>query len=532
MLPTIDDVLAMPAMTQGRPRVVAGAGALDRPVRWVHVAPVSGSRRLLLGGELLLATGVGWPSAAGDLEAYVDELVAAGVAGLVLELGDRFDTAPPALAARCRRAGLPLITLDREVRFVSITEAVHARIIDSQSLELRERDRVHDVFAELNRRGCTTEFLLDQVARMLRSAVVLEDLNHRALAWSSFDRDPGAYLLDWSARSRGATQQSTSRPAPYENTTYWPAGGWLSTSVEAHGRSWGRLVAIGCDEIPATGEAVLENAALSLSLARLAGGDEWTHTGHRALLDGLAGGSYVTLDDLRAAFVANGFRIEGRTLVAVARRRADDSLDAVLEAVRDDAPRRNLDVVCATWPQAPDTSIFLLSYHPDLDSPDDAITTLLARAAGDGGERRTVLAVGPRAATFDALPASADAAIGLLQSIPPAGPDGMHVRHSERAALATLMYRRRTDPELQRFVERVLGPLLAYDAQHHGDLVAVAGAYVRHPTNRKAAAAACHLSRSVFYQRLETIERLLGIDLRDGEAVGALQVALVAHAQR
>ncbi|MGH3357487.1 MAG: PucR family transcriptional regulator ligand-binding domain-containing protein, partial [Nocardioidaceae bacterium] len=389
MLPTIGDVLAMPATAEGRPRVLAGDDALHRAVRWVHVAPVSGTRRLLLGGELLLTTGVGWPTDVRELEAYVDELVDAEVAGLVLELGDRFTAPPPALVARCRRAGLPLIVLDREVRFVSITEAVHARIIDSQSLQLRERDRIHEVFAELNRRGCSTGFLLDQVARMMRSPVVLEDLNHRALAWSSFDRDPAGYLDGWASRSRRAAQQSAPRPAPYERTTYWHPGGWLRTPVEAHGRSWGRLVAIGCDDIPATGEAVLENAALALSLARLAGDDEWTHSGHRALLDGLVGGSYVGLGDLRAAFDANGFRTEHRTMLAVARRCDDASLDTVLQVVREEGPRLNIDVVCAAWAQAADTSIFLVSTDPALADRDDTVVSLLVGAAGDAAGART-----------------------------------------------------------------------------------------------------------------------------------------------
>lgn len=532
MLPTIEDVLALPELSAGQPRVRAGADSLGRPVRWVHVAPVTGTRRLLLGGELLLTTGIGWPADAGDLEAYVDELVAADVAGLVLELGDRLDAPPPALVARCDRAGLPLIVLGREVRFVSITEAVHARIIDGQSHELRERDRIHEVFAELNRRGCTTAFLLDQVARMVRSPVVLEDLNHRALAWSSFDRDPAGYLDGWSGRSRRAARQSVSRPAPYERTTYWAQGGWLRTPVEAHGLGWGRLVAIGCDEIPATGEAVLENAALALSLARLAGGDEWTHSGHRALLDGLVSGSYVGLDDLRAAFEANGFRTEGRRLLAVARRSDDVTPDGVLRAVRDEGPRANIDVVCAGWAQAAETSIFLLSTDPGLTDRDDAVLSLLVRGAGEGGGARTVLALGPEANSFDRLPASADAAMGLLASVPAAGPDGVHVLHARHAALATLLHGRRTDPALQEFVERVIGPLLAHDAEHRGDLVAVARAYAEHPTNRRRAAAACHLSRSVFYQRLELIEGLLGTDLRDGDALGALHVALVAHGQR
>lgn len=528
MLPTVSDVLSLPEAAAGRPRVLAGTDGLDRQVRWVHIAPVSGTRRLLLGGELLLTTGVGWASDPRELEAYVDDLVATDVAGLVLELGDRFETAPPALVARCQRAGLPLAVLEREVRFVSITEAVHALIIDSQSSALRERDRVHEVFATLNRRGCTVTFLLDQVARMIGSAVVLEDLNHRALAWSSAGHDPGSYLDGWVTRSRRAAQAATARPAPYERTTYWSEGGWLRTPVEAHGRQWGRLVAVDCDDVPAVGEVVLENAALALSLARLAGRDEWTSAGHRALLDGLVGGEYVATGDLRSAFEATGFRTQRRTLLGVGVRCSGEPLDDVLARVREGAPASNVDVVCAPWSQAPqDQAILLLSIDPDRADRDVLLRTLIGAEA-----ERTVVAVGPDASDFDDLAASADAALGLLPSLPADGSAEVEIHHAKSAGFAMLMYARRGDPALQEFVERELGPLLAYDVERDADLVDVARAYVRHPTNRKRAAADCHLSRSVFYQRLETIERLLEVDLRDGDVVGTLHAALVAYDQR
>ena len=38
-----------------------------------------------------------------------------------------------------------------------------------------------------------------------------------------------------------------------------------------------------------------------------------------------------------------------------------------------------------------------------------------------------------------------------------------------------------------------------------------------------------HLSRSVFYQRLATIGRLLDVDLEDGEVLTGLHLALLAR---
>lgn len=536
MLPTISEVLTLPSVALGKPRVITGARLLDRPVRWVHVAPPSGGQRLLLGGELLLSTGIGWRRSPSELRAYVEELAAVGVAGLVLELGDQFHDPPEVLITACDDFKLPLIALSREVRFVSITEAVHSRIIDSQSGALRERDRIHGVFAELNRRGCSTAFLLDQAARMLGRPVVLEDLNHRAVAWSVLGREPAGLLENWAAESRRAAQQAVDLPPPYRLTRSWADTGWLRTSVEAQGRRWGTLVALECFDIPETAGVVLENAALALSLGRLSGAanDEWATLGQRHLLDSLMTGSYVSIADLQEGFEASGLRVANRELVAVARRTRPGGVLQHLGEVRARAEGLDPDVLCSPWSDEPHTSaLFVLSFPPDGRAElDETLLALLEGPDSSASGPPSVLAVGAVVHSFSGLLESADEATSLLQSLPARSPERTVVHRSRAGALDVLLSRKRSDPDVQTFVERVIGPLLVHDAKHRTDLLTVARACAEHPTNRKRAASSCHLSRSVFYQRLQVIEQLLDVDLSDGRTLASLHVAVVAYGQR
>jgi purine catabolism regulator len=95
--------------------------------------------------------------------------------------------------------------------------------------------------------------------------------------------------------------------------------------------------------------------------------------------------------------------------------------------------------------------------------------------------------------------------------------------------LAGLLHLLRDEPRLQTFVERELGPLLAYDAEHPRErLLDTLRAYLEHGRNKSAAATAAHLSRPAFYERLARITRIIDADLESVDACLSLHVALLA----
>ncbi len=514
LLPTVREILRMDPMADALPEVLAGDGALDVLVRWVHVAETADVARLVAGGELLLATGLGWPRDARGLRSLGRELAEAEIAGLVLELGDRTPVAPQPLVDEFRAAGLPFIVLHREARFVAIIEAVHARIIDDQTVALRARDEILELFTGLSLRGSPADFIVAQAARVLGCPIVLEDTGHQVLVAENVGEGE-AELERWEQRSRAA-HRGAGEP------------GWTLTPVEARGMRWGHLVALPGEPHPAGRSSVLEQAAVALALSRLADrdDDEWIRRSHHALLTALLGRRFAREGGMAARFEAAGFPIAGRVLAGVAVRSRSGRLERGAAArAMEAASAAGAHAIAAAHPSSPGLLVLAVSARagrPAADIVADALTS------GDAA----VVGVGSDAHGVPGLLSSVEEAVEL--SGRGAGGRGRHavVQRAESRPLLRLVTAFGDDPRLQEHSERMLRPLIEYDLANDGDLVDVLRAYLSHPGNRTRAATASHLSRSVFYQRIALIEDLLGFDLDDGETIGALHAAVLARRVR
>ena len=514
----------MPALVDGLPEILVGGQTLHAPVRWVHVSDNADVARLLVGGELLLSTGRGWPQDPRELSAFIASLVDAGLSGLVLELGSHYRYVPAVVVAAAEGHGLALVALNREVRFVTITEAVHSLIISEQTSALLARDEVHDLFTALSLRGSPADYIVHQLGRALRSTVVLENLAHEVVA-VDVDR-PGeeSVLSGWEARSRTAHRAHAARG---ERSEAAGPGDWLIVPVEARGVRWGSLIALPGPSHPAGRTNVLQQGAIALALGRLADGDgdEWVRLGHQRLVDSLLGGRFSGYSDAGARLEAAGLPVGGRNLVGLvltgAGPHATEAVAPALRGIGGQAVTGTHDEVLVALVSLPRTSRF-----------DD--TTVIAVARDVASATRVppegvVVHVGTPAEDVPGLLSAVHEALVLSHGRADPRARGPVVRRTDDRPLLRLVTSLRDDHRLQRHSEQVLAPLIEYDLTKGGDLLVVLASALAHPGNRTAAAAASHLSRSVFYQRLGLISDLLEADLDDGETLTALHLALLTR---
>ncbi|WP_375386287.1 PucR family transcriptional regulator ligand-binding domain-containing protein [uncultured Microbacterium sp.] len=506
------EVLDLPAFADGLAEVLVGADALEARVRWVHASDSPGVARLLVGGELLLSTGSGWPADPDLLTSFVEDLVTAGLSGIVLELGTHYSAVPPVIVQTAQTARLAVIALHREVKFVTITEAVHSRIIAEQMAALRARDEVRERFTALALRGSPADFVVEQLGATLASPVILEDLSHEIIAAHVPLAHEGLFA-DWEARSRLAHRAQTRAD---------PSPGWLLVPVEAQGTRWATLIALPGPPHAAGRLAVLEQGAIALALGRLAGGgnDEWAQMGRRRLLGSLLDGRYSDAASAAERLRASGLPVRGARLYGIV------IAGATISAARTDAAARALTGRALSAPAPPElaspATIILLSL-PEHIVFDDAAARRFSDAVGAADT--ATISVGDSARDVDGAIAS------LQQAILLAGEShaGDRIRRTGDRPMARVVTSLRDDHRLREHAERTLAPLVDYDIAHGGDLLTVLAALLAHPGNRTAAASRSHLSRSVFYQRLALISDLLDVDLDDGETLTALHLALLAR---
>ena len=547
MFPTVRDVLALDPVQYGGPRVVAGESNLDRLVRWVHVAEVPDIAPLLGGGELVLTTGIGLPADDDGLRAFIGDLAGVGVSGLVVELGRRYPTnVPRVMVAAASRRGLPLVELRLPTPFVPITEAVHGLIVHAQLAELRATEEIHQRFTELSVEGAEPAEVVRQAAELAGCPVVLENLSRQVLAYDPAGGSAEVLLGGWEQQSR--------RIRPAGRTAYDPDTGWLVTTVGARGQDWGRLLLrwpsgelpdrLG---VPPTRLTILlERAASTLALGRLIRRDVdgLERQIHRTLLTTLLDHARL-VDEVALRARALGVVLERRHLVGVVvRHRADEAATEVAQA-------RLRDLAEAVSQAMREAKLTGLASALD----DQAVGVLLALPDASVEER----SLSAFAAALDRVrlaAASTQRAGGALDSVIVAAGSGVgNLREGRRSLIEArqvadaarrgrrdlavfrlphvrlpgLLHLLRDEPRLQTFVERELGPLLAYDAEHPKEqLLGTLRTYLEQGRNKSAAATAAHLSRPAFYERLARIARILDADLDSVDVCLSLHVALLA----
>jgi Sugar diacid utilization regulator len=124
---TVRDILQRPLFQKAE--TIASEEALGRTVRWVHIMEVTQVGKLLSGNELILSTGIAWHNDEELSLSFLRQLIDSGASGLCIELGTYTTKPSDAMIELAKSENFPLLFFHEEVRYIDITQDLHAYFI-------------------------------------------------------------------------------------------------------------------------------------------------------------------------------------------------------------------------------------------------------------------------------------------------------------------------------------------------------------------------------------------------------------------
>lgn len=514
-------MLELPLLKGAGVRIVVGQDRLNRQVQWVHTGEIADIARFLDGGEVLLTAATGLGDSERAHRRYIRELAEVGVAAVIFELGRGLKSIPRAMVDEAKKSDLVLVSLDEEVPFVAVTHIVHTELISSNHAALVRATEIDEALSQAILDGASLSAVIELLAELLRSPVVLEDASHRVIA---VGRGAGALapiLKNWQAHSRD--RHEPRRGATVNFAELAQPCAW--TDITLRGEVWGRLHILESDvALDDVARLTLGRAGTSIALLLLSERDAYlSDEAEHALIRGVGTASEFNGSEFmdRAASLGIPF---GDELVLLVTRPDDeldlaDSHDPITELVH--ACRAVLGQI--DWSgvvgKVQDTVVMVASAeeddaHPKARALADRLISI--SSAGRLGMSRPCRAAALPRAFREALMAHRLAPLG----------NNKRLQDFDDLALLRLLAPLGAGPELATFVEGELGDLLAYDEGHSSELVKTLDAFLQANGNKQEMGELLHLRRRSVYYRLDRIEQILGYSLDLPDRRARLYVAL------
>ncbi|MFF2111809.1 PucR family transcriptional regulator [Rhodococcus koreensis] len=512
---TIESALKLEVFRRIPLTIFAGETNLSRSIRWVHPVEVPDIARFLTGGEMLLTAGLGIARDPEQQRRFIREISDAGASVLILELSGRaYSDMPDALVDEAVSRNFPLVGLRGELPFVEVSAQVHESLVDERVLELTTYERLNDVFMQSLLEGRDHVSFAEKLAAEVDHPVVLEDTLHQVVAYSGATAKADVTLTDWERHSRVLHDTATNAHGAAH------AAGEPSEctrrAVILRGERWGWLhILHGTEPLDRADLYALDRAADAVAITLLGARESGAKAAqrqnalvNRLLLGDISGEAFVT----RALRIGRDLRERSLVVVFVSKRSSIASpLDEALEELC-----RTLHVPSVVADIGDHTlAIIGLSRQCPEETLVEKLSTLRVRA---GVSRQVAASQVPQAVEQARSAASVAAARN----------DERVLRFDELGVLRLLVSLAQ-GPELARYVEDELGPVLKHDANSASPLLPTLRAFLTYDGNKTHAAEALFVQRRTMYYRIDRLNQLLKRKLDDPDVRQALIFAVRGH---
>lgn len=505
---------------------MVGLSGEQRRIRCSVVARVPADVGPLLGGEFLLLENPLSRAAEEEIKCIIAHWDDAGVAGAAIPVGPGRDDLPQTCVAEAKKRRLPLLALPREASTADLAREIDLAVLADQRERLGRIRRMGSAFADLAVCACGTrpQEILDRLAELVNRPLVLFDEFGRVVE----TRCP-ADVDDQVFHGHDGACAGAVGSRAVDVDTADPDGPCLWMPLSLRGVPHGSLHLLAADRpFDEVDAAALDRAVAALATALLLRqrDQRLSLQAQRNLVGDLVSGRRANQREFARRARELGADLAGRRLAAVvvvpvtAAEAVGDPPEwaAIADCLSGAAGSHGAAALCGGTAETT-AALFGVGDRKRLAVVAEEALNRLHRQHGFGA------AVATCVADFHVLPHAFDAATRLAHHAARRSPGVYPV---EEFRLELLFERLNDSTELSHFVRDEIGPLLEHDTRGAQPLLPTLRAYIASRCSKTLTAQRLCIVRRTLYRRLVEIERILGRDLDDGDAVMRISVALWA----
>jgi len=500
---TIREALQLPDMVQTR--LIAGAGGLDNPIRWVTIVEVLEDATRLQEGEFLITTGFGLADNHERFMSFIPTLASQKLSGVAIHTGFYLREIPAAFVEMADRLQLPLIEIPAEINFSTITKAILQPIINRQFETLAYSQAIHDrmIDAALSKGGLAA--IAAELAALTGGVVTLVDgLGFEVTQHGAAD------LADAAAGEK--SEHAISIRANREH--------FGTLTLAKPQQAWKEL-----DDVALQHASTL--CALEYVKERAVSATEWRLKGD--FVEELLNGKPMSASELESRCRMFGYPLTGGHLVVSLK--VDVADDAALYALHQSAillMRRLCDRQQRSY-LLRERPHYLLFVFPDNRESLQLLELFTQRWGQLHADYSLHLALSNPRPQLSDVAAAAEEAIFALQAYPLLATTPHMLRYRDMRGYQFLFPYHRSQETLRELWKPLLAPLIHYDQKHNQQLLETLKVYLRQNGNGLQTSQALYIHRHTLKYRLTQIEEKTGIRLEDAHQRWQLQLALMAR---
>ncbi|MDR6549276.1 PucR family transcriptional regulator ligand-binding domain-containing protein [Paenibacillus qinlingensis] len=535
---TVEEVLERPSFQHAY--IAAGAKGLGRLVRWVHIIEVIQFEQLLQGGEMILTTGAAFKNDTDLFMTYLNQLIHRNVTCLCIEMGHYISSVPQAWMDAAEAHDFPLIIFSEAVRFITITQDIHAHIINQQHKVLQDLEKISREFHRMTLTSQGVTHVLALLQSSTKGQVIYAPVDVPPKFTPPLGKKESAQWLAFLARRSIESGNDGPNVGPFHEEVEGRTV--IVQPVGAMGKTWAHILLV-LDRKPQEYEyLILDSASLSIAQDLL----RKRYMEERKLYS-----QTLWVDDLLHMRIHDEEQIKG--LIGAEFRRLNAFTYRVILIEFDQEHEDG----GATEDEGIESAGLHLSlaarsifegqlFHPLITLKHNRLVVVafdkapqkaakerlkhvceLIRGMKENEGIQLKIGIGLPNQKFLQAHRSYQQALQALSLTVTL--QQKNVMFYDELGVFELLFHIADKEILASFIRSYLGPILEHDSQKGSELLRTLKVYLDHDGSKQIAAQQLFIVRQSLYYRLDKIEELLGADYMNSEKRLALQVAIRAY---